>query len=304
MLDHALRVFLLFAVLTPGAAAAQTASAPQAATLLVQSVNAALGPAGTAAVNDFTMTGTITYFWAGDKVPGSGTLRGRGADQFRLDAILPGGTRSYAFSHGASALKDTDGSLNSIPYHNTVNLSPLSFPYLAMAAAMASPSTTLSYLGLVTDDTGRQLYQVRVQRNFPAVVDPDGTLASLCVTDYFIDPQTFLAVKTPLQRNAEAMMASANSTNYTYDGDRKRVKKSNGTLYWYGTNGEILEETDLSGNLLHDYIYFGGRRIARQDGFSGTSLYYYFQDHLGTAPVTQHTGAVLEAVVYYPWGGV
>jgi hypothetical protein len=62
-----------------------------------------------------------------------------------------------------------------------------------------------------------------------------------------------------------------------------RAEGSNGTLYWYGPSGEILEETDLSGNPLHDYIYFGGRRIARQDGTGATTVYYYFQDHLGTA---------------------
>jgi RHS repeat-associated protein len=104
--------------------------------------------------------------------------------------------------------------------------------------------------------------------------------------------------------NAEALMASANSTNYTYDGDRKRVEKSNGTLYWYGPSGEILEETDLSGNLRHDYIYFGGRRIARQDGTGATTVYYYFQDHLGTGlMMVDAWGHVQQQSVYYPFGG-
>ncbi len=34
---------------------------------------------------------------------------------------------------------------------------------------------------------------------------------------------------------------------YTYDGDGKRVKKSNGKIYWYGLNGEVLAESGLSG---------------------------------------------------------
>jgi RHS repeat-associated protein len=104
--------------------------------------------------------------------------------------------------------------------------------------------------------------------------------------------------------NAEALMASANSTNYTYDGDRKRVEKSNGTLYWYGPSGEILEETDLSGNLRHDYIYFAGKRLARQDGTGATTVYYYFQDHLGTGlMMVDGWGHVQQQSVYYPFGG-
>jgi RHS repeat-associated protein len=104
--------------------------------------------------------------------------------------------------------------------------------------------------------------------------------------------------------NAEALMASANSVNYTYDGDRKRVEKSNGTLYWYDPSGNILEETDLSGNLLHDYIYFGGKRIARQDGSGASTAYYYFQDHLGTGlMMVDGWGHVQQQSVYYPFGG-
>jgi RHS repeat-associated protein len=104
--------------------------------------------------------------------------------------------------------------------------------------------------------------------------------------------------------NAEALTASANSVNYTHDGDRKRVKKSNGTLYWYGPSGEVLEETDLSGNLLHDYIYFGGKRIARQDGTGASTVYYYFQDHLGTAlMMVDAWGHIQQQSVYYPFGG-
>jgi len=41
---------------------------------------------------------------------------------------------------------------------------------------------------------------------------------------------------------------------YTYHGDGKRVKKSSGTLYWYGAGSDVLEETTLSGTATNDYI--------------------------------------------------
>ena len=79
------------------------------------------------------------------------------------------------------------------------------------------------------------------------------------------------------------------------------MKKSNGKLYWYGINGQVLEETDLSGNLITDYVYFGGMRIARRNP-NGT-IYYFLADRLGNARVlTNSTGSVQEESDYYPFG--
>ena len=49
--------------------------------------------------------------------------------------------------------------------------------------------------------------------------------------------------------NGESQLASTAGVTYTYDGDGKRVKKSNGKLYWYGMAGEALTETELGGDL-------------------------------------------------------
>ena len=64
-------------------------------------------------------------------------------------------------------------------------------------------------------------------------------------------------------------MASTAGVTYTYDGDNRRVQKSNGTLYWYGLRGEVLAESDLNGTVISEYIYFNGTRIARRDPGSG-----------------------------------
>src|SRR5258707_3674204 len=47
-----------------------------------------------------------------------------------------------------------------------------------------------------------------------------------------------------------------------YDGDGHRVSKVGSKLYWYGSGGDILAETDASGNTTAEYIFFGGKRIA------------------------------------------
>jgi hypothetical protein len=65
--------------------------------------------------------------------------------------------------------------------------------------------------------------------------------------------------------NAESQLTNANGVNYTYYGDGQRVRKSGGKLYWYGAKGEVLTESDLSGNITDEYVFFGSQRIARRD---------------------------------------
>jgi hypothetical protein len=42
------------------------------------------------------------------------------------------------------------------------------------------------------------------------------------------------------------------------------VQKSSGTLYWYGAASAVLDESDGSGKLTNEYIFFNGNRIARR----------------------------------------
>jgi RHS repeat-associated protein len=95
---------------------------------------------------------------------------------------------------------------------------------------------------------------------------------------------------------------------YVYDGDGVRVKKSGGsaspTLYLGEsfTAGPIAE-TDLSGTLKAEYVYFGGKRIARRELPSG-AVHYYFSDHLNsTNLVYSASGALEEDSDFYPYGG-
>src|SRR5215468_9194323 len=67
----------------------------------------------------------------------------------------------------------------------------------------------------------------------------------------------------------------------------------------------IVAESDLTGTLKSEYVFFGGKRVARKD-FSGstTSVFYYFSDHLKTASViTDSAGTIKADSDYYPWGG-
>ena len=101
----------------------------------------------------------------------------------------------------------------------------------------------------------------------------------------------------------ENRLTGAAGYAYTYDGDGNRVRKSNGstgTLYWYMTPG-IVGESDLSGNLTDEYVFFDGERVARK---STNGVFYYFSDHLKTASViTDSAGNIKSESDFYPWGG-
>jgi len=104
--------------------------------------------------------------------------------------------------------------------------------------------------------------------------------------------------------DAENRIVTDAGVNYYYDADGFRMEKSSGTMYWPGPGGEVLAETDLSGNINEEYVYFNGERLARVDRPSGT-VHYYFSDHLGSAStITDASGNVQERYYYYPYGGL
>src|SRR5450432_256565 len=108
-----------------------------------------------------------------------------------------------------------------------------------------------------------------------------------------------------LTYDPENRIQGAGGYTYTYDADGNRVKKTNGstgTIYWYMTPG-IVAESDLSGTLKSEYVFFDGERVARRDLPAG-AVAYYFSDHLKTASViTDSLGNIKSESDYYPWGG-
>jgi RHS repeat-associated protein len=125
------------------------------------------------------------------------------------------------------------------------------------------------------------------------VYDADGNLATA--------PAPGAATYT---YDAENEITSTAGVTYSYDGYGRRVEKSNGKLYWYGSSGEVLDETDLSGNLTSEYVFFGGKRVGRRDSPSN-NVFFYFEDYLGSSRVTVQSGAssACYEADFFPFGG-
>lgn len=101
--------------------------------------------------------------------------------------------------------------------------------------------------------------------------------------------------------NGASEMATAGGMTYSYDGDGRRASKVGNKLYWYGSGDEILAETDTSGNVLNEYVFFGGKRVAQVPA-SGSAL-YYAEDLLGSSRViVQSNGALCYDADFTPYG--
>jgi RHS repeat-associated protein len=105
----------------------------------------------------------------------------------------------------------------------------------------------------------------------------------------------------------ENRLSSTAGMSYMYDGNEERVLKFNTSSgaavkrYW-SMDGNTLAEGDGSGNLTAEYIYFGGKRVARIDVPSNI-VHYYLSDHLGsTSIVASAAGIVEEEWDYSPFG--
>ena len=94
-----------------------------------------------------------------------------------------------------------------------------------------------------------------------------------------------------------AITRGAVSTNFTYDGDGRRAKKTTGsnTTVYVNDLCEIINAAAVK------YIFAGNLRIAK---ITGTDIKYFHKDHLGSSTVmTNASGNSVETSEYLPYGG-
>jgi RHS repeat-associated protein len=100
------------------------------------------------------------------------------------------------------------------------------------------------------------------------------------------------------------VFAGANQVaEYTYNGAGQRIKKvAGGTtrIFHYDLMGHLIAETNQSGQMIAEYIYFGDQLLAM---VGGGQVYYFHNDHLGTPQVlTNDSQAISWKAVYTPFG--
>jgi hypothetical protein len=163
---------------------------PQALAVLTQSLNATGGLSGIAAIQDYTANGTITYYWAGEEVQGTATVRGMGLTCFRLDASLPQGVRTWAVDGYSETLIDTNGTSQVNESYTVATAGSMTLPYVRMLAALTDSSASVADLGTVSVGTS----QVRRVHVAPQAAAP-GSTPNSGGFDLDIDPASGLVVR-------------------------------------------------------------------------------------------------------------
>jgi RHS repeat-associated protein len=102
--------------------------------------------------------------------------------------------------------------------------------------------------------------------------------------------------------DGENQLKTSAGVTYSYDGNHRRVSKVGTKLYWYGFDGEILSESDASGNATTEYIFFGGKRIVMLPA-SGTPILSVEDDLNSSRVLTTNIGGLCYDADFIPFGG-
>ena len=268
----------------------------------------------------YTPTGALSSLTLGNSASFAGyTLANSYNNRLQptlLSANKPTGTiLSRFYSYGTS--QQNNGNISAITDNLTADRS-VSYTYdqlnrIATAQSTGTSCTAVSGNAAITQNWGNS-YTIDAWGNLTAKNVTKCSSESLSTT---VSVKNQLGVGTHdaagnLMSNggasytydAENRIASTAGVTYVYDGDGNRVKKSNGTLYWGETfTGGPIAESDLSGTITKEFVFFNGKRIARRDLLSG-AVHYYISDYLGSASlVASASGVIEEDSDYYPYGG-
>jgi outer membrane lipoprotein-sorting protein len=167
---------------------------PEALNIVNLALSAAGGAQAVASVQDFTATGTITYYWAKQEV-GNVTLKGRGNGQFRMDAFLPEGLQTILVSNGTGSVLHANGETETIQSHNAINLGSLTFPFAYLLTVAQDSTISATYVGLETVG-GRQVQHLHTQKVFPNQNNLTTLWSRLTTRDFYFDAASFQLVMT------------------------------------------------------------------------------------------------------------
>jgi len=189
---------IIIALLSPvmpgrGQIAVVATKDPQGVATLAQCLGAVGGVSAISAVQDYTGTGNITYFWADEQVQGTVTLRGMGAGDFRLDAVLPAGNRSWAVSAGQGFIQGFDGKITPLAFNDANNLGGFSYPFLAIVNSLSDSTISVTNLGSAQLN-GHPVSRIQLQKILPAAIDPGGKSSAAMTQVFAIDSSTFQLV--------------------------------------------------------------------------------------------------------------
>lgn len=226
----------------------------QALTVLSQYVQASGGLQTVTATQDYTESGNVTFNWAGKQVQGTVVTKGRGATQFRMDSQTAEGNETWLVDGLSGTVVTVDGRTHNLAPYNLKNAGSLTLPVIRIAAALSNPTTSIRYMGQVTENS-HLAYQIRltppVEKGLAVISRLDGP----GIIDLFLDSTTYQLIA-----EVETFHGDRNVTQtYSEEIDFSNYQATNGVLVpltvmekvsgqqtWSITLGNVTFNTGLS----------------------------------------------------------
>jgi hypothetical protein len=177
---------------------------PQAVSVLNQALTVAGGAPAILAIQDYMGSGSITY--PEQDAQGTVTVLGLRGTEFRMDANLPAGMRSWAVDDGvitskseagtiwSMALKEAVPSSDAFPFQTPLFPASIAFPDRQLAAVVGNPSYELTYKGVVQID-GHTVYDIQLRRSSSQSASGSTSVLPPRSKDIFVDTTSFQVVK-------------------------------------------------------------------------------------------------------------
>lgn len=165
---------------------------PELTSLLTKAVDAVGGVPIIKRIHEFTASGTITFNQGKQDATGTVTFKARGGSQFRMDASLPNGMRSWIANNGTVTQKTEHGLVSPVSQFSLRSPTTLVLPYLDLADALNGRSLDADYRGLSQVD-GQNVHYIRLRR---VSQQKDGTpqVSEAGMSEIFIDSSSFFVM--------------------------------------------------------------------------------------------------------------
>jgi hypothetical protein len=229
--------FVLFLASSPCLTSQQSTATVQrdarAMAVLQRCLTAGGGAQAFGTIQDFLASGTITYHWAGQDVVGTVTAQGKGLTEFRLDSVLPRGTRSFKVVGTAGSITTEDGKTSSLSYYSLMTAANFTFPGPRVGSALNNSSIALQYVGLVPFEAA-QAYQIHVAPpSDPSLAPPSGA-TQFGSFDLYVDSTTYQLLEL-----SESIWAVSNNQPLRHEIRYSNYRSASSVVVPYGVSESV-----------------------------------------------------------------
>lgn len=188
-MKNSVRVALLASLIVciPLTLAAQQSQDDTARQVLQNAVSASLP--SSSQIPDSVSTGSISYFWASQKVDGSVTISTKGTAKVSFATSLSDGSKRNWIVNNTAGVSKVSGQPDAkIQRSSALSLASFNIPAVKAVQVLQDTTMKISYMGVTTKNE-HTFHRIRAQKTF-GKDDAAATGNKNLLIDFLVDPQT------------------------------------------------------------------------------------------------------------------